>query len=47
MDTSDDRRISITLQFGSHKELLTLERTDDPEVGGTQAPPLKNWQFFK
>uniref|UniRef100_A0A914UV16 protein kinase C n=1 Tax=Plectus sambesii TaxID=2011161 RepID=A0A914UV16_9BILA len=28
----DDRRISITLQFGCHKEVLSLERTADPLV---------------
>uniref|UniRef100_A0A915C9X9 protein kinase C n=1 Tax=Parascaris univalens TaxID=6257 RepID=A0A915C9X9_PARUN len=32
METYEDRRISITLQFGSHKEVIVLERTDSPQV---------------
>ncbi|VDK53145.1 unnamed protein product [Anisakis simplex] len=32
METCEDRRISITLQFGSHKDLIVLERTDSPQV---------------
>lgn len=32
METCEDRRISITLQFGSHKEVIVLERTDSPQV---------------
>ncbi|EJW73859.1 hypothetical protein WUBG_15234, partial [Wuchereria bancrofti] len=32
MDTWEDRRISITLQYGSLKEVLVLERSDNPQV---------------
>ncbi|KAL3999129.1 Protein kinase domain family protein [Acanthocheilonema viteae] len=31
MDTWEDRRISITLQYGSLKEVLVLERSDNPQ----------------
>lgn len=32
MDSWEDRRISITLQYGSLKEVLVLERSDNPQV---------------
>lgn len=32
MDTWEDRKISITLQYGSLKEVLVLERSDNPQV---------------
>ncbi|VDK52477.1 unnamed protein product [Gongylonema pulchrum] len=31
MDTWEDRRISITLQYGSLKEVLVLERSSEPQ----------------
>ncbi|OZC05915.1 hypothetical protein X798_07108 [Onchocerca flexuosa] len=31
MDTWEDRRISITLQYGSLKEVLVLERSGNPQ----------------
>lgn len=32
MDSWEDRRISITLQYGSLKEVMVLERSDIPKV---------------
>lgn len=42
MDTWEDRRISITLQYGSLKEVLVLERSDEPQVNSVPFHKILN-----